>query len=207
MKIQPSTLGWLAVTGALAVALALSHWPRPGSGDKVPAEVQRSADSLELTRPATEDRRDSILRLVVVDTARAVRAERLAKARKDTAEGFRKRADSSAALASVYGDSAFLWRDAYENRTAEADQLRLAFAAADSARAAEAMARARFDQLFRDSEARRRVAEEVVIPGLQRAISQLEKPCRLVGPIRCPSRTETALLTVAVGIAAGRASK
>lgn len=204
--MKPLTAGLIGVALGAGAMLALELIPR-GSGDKVSPELEKTADSLKATRPAAEDRRDSTLRLVVVDSVRAVRAERLAKARKDTAEAYRKVADSLAALANVYGDSAFLWRDAYENRTAEADQLSQSLAAADSARGAELANAGRFRLLWIDAEARRRAAEEVVIPGLQRSIAQLEKPCRLVGPIRCRSRTETAVLAVLGTVAAVKASK
>lgn len=198
MKIQPTTAGLLAVIGALTLALVFSSCPRPDPDEKVPAPIRKTADSLEATRPEFDDRRDSVVRVVAVDTARAVRAERLARARKDSAAALRKEADSLASLARTSADSATLWREAYERRTAEADQLRSSAAAADSALQAERSARVNLGQLFNAAEARRRTAEEVVIPGLERAISQLEKPCRIVGPIPCPSR-RVAFLAGAVG--------
>lgn len=207
MKIQPSTVGWLTLTGALVVALVFSSCPRPDEKDKVPAPIQKTADSLEATRPAFDDRRDSVVRVVAIDTARAVRAERLARARKDSAEGFRRQADSLARLAGTSADSATLWRQAYERRTEEADQLRASNAAADSALQAERSARLRVSQLFSESELRRRQAEEVVIPGLERAIAQLEKPCRIVGPIPCPSRRVSFVAGAAAAVAILSASK
>lgn len=200
MKIQPSTLGWATVSGALALALVFSSCPRPDP-DKVPAPVQKTVDSLEATRPAFDDRRDSTVRVVVIDTARARKAETVAKAATARAEGLRKEADSLAAQAVASADSALLWRQAYERRTAEADQLRTANAAADSALQAERSARVRLGQLFSESELRRRQAEEVAIPGLERAIAQLEKPCRILGPIPCPSR-KVSFLAGAIGAVA-----
>lgn len=188
MKVQPSTVGWLVVTGALAAALVASHWPRSEAGEKVPASIAKTADSLKVTRPAADNRRDSLVRSAAADTMRAVRAERLAKAARDSAERFRKAADSAAALARVYGDSAFLWRDAYENRTAEAGQLRTALDSAEAGNRAMTSAAASLRLAWLDADARRRQAEEVVIPGLERAIRQLDQPCRIVGPIKCPSR-------------------
>lgn len=188
MKIQPTTAGLVAIIVALAGALVFTSCPRPDPAEKIPVEIRKASDSLKATRPEAEHRRDSVLRVVAVDTARAVRAERLARAAKDSAEGFRKRADSTATQARLYGDSAFLWRSAYENRTEEADQLRTALSSSDSALQARTAAGANLRLLWLDSEARRRKAEEVVIPGFERAIAQLEQPCRILGPIRCPSR-------------------
>ncbi len=201
MKIQPSTVGWMTVSATLALVLLFSTCPRPDPKEKVPAKVQKTVDSLEATRPAFDDRRDSVVRVVTIDTARAVRAERLARARRDSAEGARKEADSLAALARSSADSARLWHEAYDRRTAEADQLRSSNAAADSALQAERSARVNLGQLLGASELRRRQAEEVAIPGLERAIAQLEKPCRIVGPIPCPSR-RVAFLAGALGAVA-----
>jgi len=203
VKVQPTTAGLVVVIVALSVALAFSSCPRPDpESGKIPAELEKTADSLEATRPAADDRRDSVVRVVVVDTARARKAEALAKAAKLEAEGSRKQADSLARLASTSADSAALWRQAYERRTEEADQLRTANAAADSALQAERSARVNLQGLFNAAEARRRTAEEVVIPGLRQAIAQLEKPCRIVGPIPCPSRKTSAVLATAATVAA-----
>lgn len=206
MKIQPTTAGLLAIIAALSLALVFSSCPKKDEG-KIPKELEKTADSLEATRPAADDRRDSVERLVVIDTARARKAEAVAKAATAKAEGLRKEADSLARLASTSADSAALWRQAYERRTAEADQLRTGAAAADSALQAERSARLRLDQLFRDSEARRRTAEEVVIPGLRQAIAQLEKPCRIVGPIPCPSRRAVLIGATLGTVAAVSASR
>lgn len=207
MRIQPTTAGLVAIIAALAVALVFSSCPKDPDEGKIPKALEKTADSLEATRPAADDRRDSVTRLVVIDTARARKAETVAKAATARAEGLRKEADQLAAQAVASADSALLWRRAYERRTEEADQLRTANAAADSALQAERSARLRVAQLFSDSEARRRTAEEVVIPGLRSAIAQLEKPCRILGPIPCPSRKAVLVIATVGTVAAVSASK
>lgn len=189
MRIQPTTAGWLAVTGALVAALVFSHCGRPGDDEeKVPAPIAKTADSLEATRPEFTERRDSVVRVVAIDTARARRAEAAAKAAQLRADEADKAADSLAALAATSADSARLWHAAYDRRTEEAANLRTSLDSAQAATAAERAARLNLGQLFAESERRRKAAEEVVVPGLERAIAQLEKPCRIVGPVPCPSR-------------------
>lgn len=195
IKWTVPTLAIIAV--ALAVALAVKSWPHsdPQKG-KVPPQIAKTSDSLKVTRPEFGARRDSVLRVVVVDTIRAARAERAAKAAELKAEGFRKAADSIAALARAQGDSSFLWKFAYDNRTNEAEHLQFSLDSTKSALASERSARVSVEFLRGDAERRRKIAEETTIPGLERAIAALEKPCRIVGPIRCPSRTVTAVLAV-----------
>lgn len=188
MKVQPSTVGWLTVTGALVAALVFSHCGRSDDGEKVPAPIAKTADSLAATAPEFGQRRDSVVRVVTIDTARARRAEAATRAAELKAEGARKAADSLAAQAATSADSARLWHAAYDRRTEEAANLRVGLDSAKEAAAAERSARLSLDQLFREAERRRTAAENVVIPGLQKAIAQLEKPCRILGPIPCPSR-------------------
>lgn len=199
MKVQPSTAGWLVVTGALAAALVFSYCGRPDPDEgKVPAPIAKTVDSLKTTAPDFAERRDSVVKVVTIDTARARRAEAAARAAELRAESERKAADSLAALAATSADSARLWHAAYDRRTTEAANLRVSLDSAHSATASERSARLSLDGLYREAERRRKTAEEVAIPGLEAAIAKLEKPCRVVGPIPCPSR-RVAFLAGAVG--------
>lgn len=198
-------LAGAAVLAGLAL-LSLTCGKDDDAG-KIPAELERKADSLAASRPAFEERRDSVVQILVRDTLESRRLARAAKAARDSAEGSRLRADSIAALASSQRDSAALWRAAYDARTQEAEQLRRSLDSAQAARAAELLARAELTRLWGEAERRRQLAEETVIPGLRDAIARLEKPCRLLGPIPCPSRRASALAGAAATLAAIAATR
>lgn len=199
----------LAGAAVLLAGLALLSLRCGGDdeGGKIPPALERTADSLEAGRPAFEERRDSVVRVLVRDTLESRRLARAAQAARDSAEGSRQRADSIASLAASQRDSAALWRQAYEARSEEAGQLRRSLDSAQAAHSAELLARARLEQLWGEAERRRATAEEVVIPGLRQAIARLEKPCRLLGPIPCPSRRASALAGAAAALAAVAATR
>lgn len=207
MKVRWTIGGLGVIIAALAVGLVLKSCQRsPDPANKIPPSLAKTLDSLDVTKPTFEGRRDSVLRVVTIDTAAAARAQRLAKASRDSAEGFRKRADSLAALASVYADSTFIWRQAYEARTEEAEQLRRSIDSTESALQSERNARASILTSWRESEARRAELERANA-GLRTAIAQLEKPCRILGPIPCPSRTVSAVGGVVIGVVALSSSR
>jgi len=130
------------VAGAVAVALLLAvSWALQPGPDPVPLprklerqvqdhRVRSAVDSVALEALARGARHaDSPRRRAVAEAARADRA----------AQQLRRRADSLAVLAAAVPtlrDSATRWEGAYHARTAEADSLRVAVMARDTALAA-----------------------------------------------------------------------
>lgn len=201
------TVGGLAViAGALAIGLVFKSCQRPDDSGKIPAPLERKLDSLAVTAPAHQDRQDSIIRVVMVDTIAARRHAAAATAAKRDAEASRQRADELERQARSRADSAILWRQAYDARTEEAAGLRVSLASTDSALAAEKSARAAALAGWR-SETARRMSIEDANQGLRAAIARLEKPCRIVGPIPCPNRTVAFVGGVTLGVVALSSSR
>lgn len=167
--------------------------------DKLPPAVVKTMDSLDRTKPEFEARKDSIIRVVVFDTARAVAFRRAEERAKLAASSAERRADSLAKLATTAQE----WHAAYDARTSEADTLKLALIRADSVSEAERRARVNLSLAY-GADTTRRVALEKLTVDLRAAIVKLEKPCRLLGPIPCPSRSASAGLGLLAGALAGR---
>lgn len=206
VTVKWTVRGLAVIAGALAIGLVFKSCQGPDDSGKIPEKLERKLDSLAVTAPAHQDRQDSIIRVIVVDTIAARRHAAAASAAKRDAEGSRQRADELARQASAEADSARLWRQAYEARTEEAAGLRVSLAQTDSALAAEKSARAAALVGWR-SETSRRMALEDANQGLRAAIARLEKPCRIVGPIPCPNRTVSFVAGVTLGVVALSSSR
>ena len=167
--------------------------------DKLPPAVVTRIDSLDRTKPEFQARTDSILRVVIFDTARAVAFRRAEERAKLAASSAERRADSLAKLATTAQE----WHAAYDARTSEADTLKMALARADSVAEAERSARRSLAVAY-EADTLRRVALDHLTQDLRDAIKKLEKPCRVVGPIPCPSRSASAGLALLAGALAGR---
>ncbi len=206
VAVRWTVRGLAVIAGALAIGLVLKSCQRPDDSGKIPEKLERKLDSLAVTAPAHQDRQDSIVRVIVVDTLEARRLASAATAAKRDAEASRQRADDLARQASAGRDSAILWRQAYDARTEEAAGLRTSLAQTDSALAAERSARAAALAGWH-SETSRRMALEDANQGLRVAITRLEKPCRIVGPIPCPNRTVAFVGGVTLGVVALSSSR
>lgn len=176
----------LVVIG-LAVALALltlsfQRCGQRGAGNapKVPADVQRVLDSLSVTAASAQKRADSLLRLVGRDTARV----RVIQYRVDTLLVSLQNIESIAdSLASVGKYEA-----AYRAARLATDTLHVVVDSLQAALGAERMARSRLLMVYTADTLRRSRTEQVNVR-LQETIAQLEKPCRVIGRVPCPSRT------------------
>jgi hypothetical protein len=196
----------LGVTAILVVATVLIFrgcgTPKQTEADKLPPAVVKTMDSLAHEQPAFVHRQDSLVKVVVFDTARAVAYRKAEERAKMAAASAERRADSLGRVAT----SANEWHAAYEARSSQADTLKMALARADSVAEAERSAR-RTLALAYGADTTRRVAVEKLNADLREAIRSLEKPCRIIGPIPCPSRTASAGLGLLAGAVAGRAVK
>lgn len=201
MTVQWTLRGLAVIVVALVLALALKSCQRSDVGVKIPPRLERTLDSLDATAATFKAARDSAARIVASDALESARLTRVARIARVESDGFRRAADSIAVLASAQADSAALWREAYDARTTEATQLRVALDTTETALKAERAARANVARLWQNAEIRQRELEHVT-DGLRSAITRLEKPCRIVGPIPCPSRTVSAVGGVMLGVVA-----
>lgn len=196
--VKLAGVGVLAFAVLVAVLFVADSCHRE-PGPKIPVETQATIDSLRFTAEAFRRMADSSQRIVVYDTIRSVVIQRVAAKAVETSARLGTTADSLARLAK---DSAALWERAYNVRTMEADTLRLAVAQLDTALAYERNARRTLGMVY-GADTLRRITTERVNADLQTAISHLQQPCRVLGPIPCPSRSVTLVLSVTAGAAAG----
>lgn len=194
-------------TVILLILGGLWLWSRhKGNEPKIPKETQETIDSLRVTKPAFDHTQDSIRRIVVYDTMQATRAQAAAEKARASAQAQQHRADSLAVVARTSADSATAWHRAYDARTEEAVNLRTAFAEKDSAYRSERHARQALEVNY-GADTTRRIAIEKVNKDLLQAIDRLEQPCRVLGPIPCPSRTVAAVGTGILGLIVGNQIK
>jgi hypothetical protein len=216
-------LAGISLAGLVIIFLVIAFAVKscaPAPRPKIDPKTQKSIDSLDATKPGFEKQKDSLITVVKHDTIFAKAADKASAEANTRAERSRasavasgKRADSLAAVARAHADSALLWRNAYEQRTMQADTLTRTVAEKDSALTAEHAAflheqdaRIGLGRLF-GADTLRRLAIEKVNKGLEDDIKKLQQPCRIVGPIPCPSRTVVGLLSATLGAVAGRATK
>lgn len=188
-----------AIACVLLLVAMKSCADRRGATSKIPAALQNDLDSLRLTRPAHETRQDSLLAVVRHDSVVRARLERDAAQSAADARAAKSRADSMAAVAV----SAEQWRATHDERKLEADKWHRAADSNGTALQVEKDAHAATKLQLSDERARRLHLETVTIPGLNKAIAALEKPCR-VGPLPCPSRTVIGITTLGGGLVLGR---
>lgn len=195
------TVSGLAVlVAALSIALVLkSCAPEPDA--KIPPDLQRKIDSLEATRRPTAATRDSIIRIVVHDTIRAGASSARGDTATRAAAVTQRTADSLAALARVSADSAALWHAAYDAQLQTSDSLRVAVASKDSAYREERDARVHLLTVVHADTLRINAIQDAH-DRLWKRVNELELPCKIIGPIKCPSRTVTMLITTTIIIAA-----
>lgn len=194
-----------AVLMVAVIALAIGYLFKSCSrdpGEKIPARVTKTIDSLDRTAPGFDSSQKANITRVIHDTIQSTHFQEAARNAEGRARLAQSRADSMALVASTAADSATAWRGAYEARTREAEELRVSVAQKDSALARERGALLHLSDAYR-ADTLRRIAIESVNRDLRIAIARLEVPCRIIGPLRCPSRTTTAVLSAITGAAVG----
>ncbi len=200
MNVRWTTPALVTVIAVLAIALGVKSCERPPEAN-IPPALQKTLDSIAAVAPVVAAHRDSVIKIVVRDTTKA----RIQAARADSvlrvADAARGIADSLAALARQRADSAALWHQAYDAERLAGDVVRRALASKDSAYRVEATNTIRLlGQMHLDSIWANGLAS--ANSSLVSRIRQLEAPCRVVGPIPCPTRTQTMVATAILAVAA-----
>jgi hypothetical protein len=134
---------------------------------------------------------------------RELAAARGRRAAEDSGRADRRRADSLEAVAKAAqtsADSAAAWQQAYYQRTGEAEDLQLALADAKMETAEVRVQLAAADSQVEVWRGRALRADTVIARLLPLAESAGDR-CRILGPIRCPSRKQTAIAAVVATIA------
>lgn len=189
------------VIAILVVGYLWKSCDRPDP-QKLPPEIVKTIDSLDNTKPDFDRSQDSLRKAVQKDTAVAVRHKVAAKAFETAADSIGRRGDSLAGVARTALDSAAAWRRAYTERTAETVQLRKVIAQTDSAYRAEVSARMALSIAY-GADTLRRISVEKLNAGLRQTIEELERPCKFLKYVSCPSRTTTGVFSslLAIGVA------
>lgn len=176
--------------------------PKP----KIAPELQAKMDSLDMTKKSFEHAQDSLRHVVIYDTVKASVHAAAATRATAAAKAAQHVADSLAVAAQDAHDAGESWHKAYDARTEEAVGLRVAAAKSDSAYRFERDARLTLSELYK-ADTLRRVAIQDLNVGLKKTIEGLERPCKVVKYLSCPSRTTTAVISAVTGALAGFSAK
>jgi hypothetical protein len=191
----------VAVVGVFLFAKGCHREPSV-PGDKLSPEAQQIIHALDSTAVTFQRQADSLRRVVVHDTVRAVVLRTSEAKSVASAASIERLADSLARVAKTADD----WHAAHDARKREVDTLKVALSRADSTADAERDARVKLGVLY-GADTLRRISLERLTGDLRTTIDQLEKPCRILWKIGCPSRTTTAGAGVLLGLLGGRALK
>ena len=198
----------MAILVVLVVLLVASFW-FPHRTPLVDASTHKTLDSLKATRAASEVLHDAVVRAANADTARvaallkeAKQHEAHAQAVHDSAKVLAELAAARDSASPVVDSAAVRWRLAYEASARDADTLRVQVV---DLTAANVAAKAAIAKLYiADSTSRARLtASEAVNDKLAAAIAKAEAGCRIIGPIKCPTRTQAFVLGTIVGTVGG----
>lgn len=192
MSVKWTTPALVTIIAVLAIALGLKSCERSPEA-KIPPALQKTIDSLATTAPAFVAHRDSVIRVTVQDTTAARKANARADAAIATADRLQRIADSLTDLARSNADSV-AWERALAAQRHVSDSLRLALAAKDAAYQTERLNTIRLLGVVQGDSLRINAVVDAN-NRLQKRISELEVPCRVLGPIPCPSRTVTFVVT------------
>lgn len=180
----------------MAIVLGLSYLADHHPTSAIPAKIAQTGDSLTRTRPALVASLDQSAKERGVSAA-AQRAllerERMSRRRADS---LARRADSLATLADEIVTTSNQWSMAYAARTAEADALRSALA--DASARGDSLAA---DTLRLHDDNRATMARMLALERFNATLGtalQKATECRIVGPVRCPSRVQVAVAVVAL---------
>lgn len=186
------------VTGAMLVALLVGGWFLIGrlfpSNHPGPTKNEKTADSLDITRPIDKALIDSLDARIASRALVSNRAEAGARTSQEGANRARRRADSLAV--------ARQWEGAYRERTVEADSLRRVVVSKDTV--ILSLKADTTDLRTQLGVVNRRLAKtEAVVVGLRWDLEQARQ-CKILGFINCPSRIQTAAMTAVAYFAVNR---
>lgn len=172
------------------------------SSPEGPTKSEKTSDSLAVTKPIDQTLINSSNARIAARGKTSSAAESSAKASQASAARERHIADSLAAVAAVAIDQASAWHSAYDARNAEAVDLRKTV---DSDIVVIASLKADTTDLrFQLSTVNKRLkTTEDVNKGLRKDLENARQ-CRIIGRLNCPSRIQTAALTLVTYIAADR---
>lgn len=194
-----------------AIIALLVLWPLFRSRPTPLIDEATRAEALRLRASHDSDSLliDSLKASAAVSATRADRAVARAQGLERVAAVSGTRADSLARSARTVDSSAIgqvdsTWRLAYDARTAERDQLLAAAKIRDSADA-DRRAALHDVHIALDSAQSRSRALDVLNNSLLKAVEKAERGCRIIGPIRCPSRKQSAVAGSVLGLLAGLA--
>ena len=159
--------------------------------EKLPPDVVHRIDSLAATATAFRTRAESLATVIKHDTIRVARIVTRTDTLLQRVTVTERSADSLAALRE--------WESAFRTERSVNDTLHTVI---DSLQTAVSIERNAVD-VFRGlyvADTLRRSAVEKVNTDLQQAVARLERPCKILGPVPCPSRTVTFIATALVTI-------
>lgn len=172
------------------------------SAPEGPTKSEKTSDSLSVTKPIDQALIDSSNARIAARGKTSSVAEASAKASQASAAKERQVADSLMAVAAVAVDQASAWHSAYDARNAEATDLRKAV---DSDVVVIVSLKADTTDLrfqLRIVNTRLKTTEDVN-EGLRKDLAEARE-CKILGRLNCPSRTQTAALTLVSYIAIDR---
>jgi chromosome segregation ATPase len=184
----------VTITAVVAYGIVSEFTMKPT--DPSTAKIHKTEDSLSATRPSFDSllasstaERDSASRAIAASAKREL-------ASRVRAEDAKRSADSLAVLAAATDTTMSQWRKAYAARDSEATELRVQLGEAHQqiAKLASDTASLKRDNL---ALAERIAAIDHLNADLHVALEKATE-CRIVGPLRCPSRTQTAIGTLLV---------
>lgn len=192
--------------GLVILAVVAAGWfligrlfpPNPAG----PTESERRSDSLAITKPIDQALIDSSNARIAARGPASARAEAAASAAQASANRNRQIADSLALVAAQAADSTKAWHAAYDARNSEAIDLRSTVASdaitISSLKADTTDLRSQLGIVNK-----RLLTTEDVNRGLRKDLAQA-RTCKIIGLIQCPSRIQTAALTLVTYVVVDR---
>lgn len=203
-RLLSSVLFLGIVLGAVIVLGLVAYCSKRGES-AIPPKVQQELDSLRKTRQQDSTVIDSLKSSSRLSLGRSDSLVSKGHATLANADKVRQKAEEAAFYARQAlsaQDSAKRWQEAYEARSDEADSLRRVVTYLDSANTERERARQSIQSALALSESRR-LRSEKLNEDLAAVIKSQERGCRIVGLIRCPSRTVVGVVGLVGGVALG----
>lgn len=198
MTIRAQVLGLGASLSGIAIAILAIGFVVKSCDDpsplKLPPAIVKTIDSLDTTKPAFDAEQDSLRKAVAGAAERAMRYKLAAEAFQGRTRAAEALADSLARVAQATNAPDSAWRKAYDARTVEAVGLRRQVALTDSAYRSEHAALMKLSIAY-GADTLRRISVEKLNAGLRQTIEELERPCKFLKYVSCPSRTTTGVVS------------